>query len=267
MSGNDFSGKVVLVTGSGRGIGRNIAQAFAARGARVAVCDIEEERGAEVVGAITGAGRSAHFYPSDLAQPNGAKALIGAVLQREERIDILINNARAPGRASFAEETEAGWDAIMAVNLRAPFFLAQAAIPHMKEASSIINICSVSSFLVSLESPAYQASKAGLMHLTRYLAVAAGVRKIRCNAIMPGFIVQDEHRARYEADDNVAYRKKVEANHPLKNAPGQSNDIAHAALFLASDQAQFITGQALVIDGGFTIQDSWAATFSQEIKS
>jgi 3-oxoacyl-[acyl-carrier protein] reductase len=251
----DETARVVLVTGAGRGIGLNIARMFAAQGATVAVCDIDTARGDAAVKDIADRGLNATFFRTDLCAANAASHLIKSVLESFGQIDVIVNNARSGKRLSFLEETEEDWDMAFSVNLKSAFFLAQAAIPTMPHGSSIINICSISSVLVSLESPSYQASKAGLLHLTRYLAVVAGERGVRVNAILPGFIVQDEHRARYDAADNAAYRSITDRMQPLAGGAGDADDVASTALFLAGPQAKFITGQSITVDGGLTIQD------------
>lgn len=249
-----FSDQVVLVTGSGRGIGKNIANAFAQHGAQLALCDIDAVLGNQACDAFKSAGYGAEFFHADLSRNGASRALLEAVIERLGRIDIIVNNARAGQRLAFAEETEENWDMSMAVNLKSVFFLAQAAIPLMPSGGTIINISSVSACLVSRESPSYQASKAGLLQLNRYLAIEAGKRGIRVNAVLPGLIVKDEHKARYAQDDNAQYRQLVGQMHPL-GLPGSSDDVANAVIFLASAEAAFITGQTFVVDGGLTIQD------------
>ncbi|TAN51790.1 MAG: SDR family oxidoreductase [Methylococcaceae bacterium] len=256
-----FAGRVALVTGSGRGIGKNIARAFAQAGATLAVCDIDEERGKQACDELKAVGYDAGFFPVDLGQKGAPRALLESVVAGLGRIDVIVNNARAGQRLAFEDETEDNWDLAMAVNLKSVFFLAQAAIPLMPAGGAIINISSVSARLVSRESASYQASKAGLLQLTRYLAKVAGPRGVRVNAVLPGFIVQDEHRARYEQNDNARYRELAGQLHPL-GAPGRADDVANAAIFLASVEAAFITGQAFVVDGGLTIQDQSALLMS-----
>ena len=150
------------------------------------------------------------------------------------------------------------------MNLKAAFFLAQAAVPHMSCGSSIITISSVSGNLVSNESPSYQISKAALIHLNRYLAVFCGPKGIRANAILPGFIVQDEHRDKFSSiePDQEKFKSIVNSLHPLSGGPGYANDVANAVIFLASNEAKFITGQEIVVDGGLTIQDPTKVLFN-----
>jgi NAD(P)-dependent dehydrogenase (short-subunit alcohol dehydrogenase family) len=253
-----FDGKVALVTGSARGIGKTIATAFGTAGAQVAICDIDGDTSEATVSELRKLGIAAEYFAVDLAKKGEPQRMVIEVAKKCGRLDILVNNARAGVRCELLEDTEDNWDLTMSVGLRAAFFASQQAVSTMETSGggSIVNIGSVAAFLVSLESPAYHAAKAGLMQLTKYLAVNAGARQIRVNSVLPGFIVQDEHRERYLRDDNAGYRARAEGCHPLGRV-GYAREVAEAALFLCSDSAQFITGQAIIVDGGFTAQDPW----------
>lgn len=261
-SSNRLAEKVCLVTGAGRGIGRNIARAMGHEGGVIALVDVDPERGNAVKNELGSSGIIAEFFLADLNSERAPRLLVDAIVQKFGRLDIIVNNARAGKRLGFIEETEENWDLAFGVNLKAVFFLAQAAMPIMPFGGSIVTISSLSGILVSQESPSYQISKAGLVHLTRYLASCGGVYGLRANAILPGFIVQDEHRSRYGNPDNAKYMSMTEKLHPLKGGPGYSDDIASAAIFLASIEASFITGQSLVVDGGLSIQDPTKLLFS-----
>lgn len=250
-----MAGKVCLVTGAGRGIGRSIARAAGHEGGVIALCDIDAARGVQVRDELASEGIVAEFFEADLGAKGEPGRLVGKVIRKFGKLDVLINNARAGKRLSFAEESEDNWDMAFGVNLKAVFFLAQAAIPVMSADGAIVTISSVSGRLVSQEAASYQVSKAGLLQLTRYLATIGGEKGVRVNAVLPGFIVQDEHRARYDSLENTGYRRLVELAHPLRGGPGYSDDIARTVIFLASKEASFITGQELVVDGGLTIQD------------
>jgi len=255
----NFAGGVAIVTGSARGIGKNIAAALGAAGARVAVCDFNRDAAEATVREFCDRGITADYFAVDLSKKGEPGRMVEAVAQKWGRLDILVNNARAGARKDALADSESNWDLTQSVGLRAAYFAAQQAIPVMagNGGGSIVNICSVAAMLVSLESAAYHAAKAGLMQVTKYLAANAGGRRVRVNAVIPGFIVQDEHRERYMRADNAAYRARAEACHPLGDV-GHASDVAEAALFLCSESAGFITGQAIVVDGGFTLQDSWA---------
>jgi NAD(P)-dependent dehydrogenase (short-subunit alcohol dehydrogenase family) len=255
-----FTGKVVAVTGAARGIGKCVAWAFGREGAQVAVCDIDEPTGTATAGEFRDQGVLAAFVPTDLSRPHAPEAMVRQIVQRWGRLDVLVNNARAitTGPPS-QEEDEDAWERAMAVSLRAPFFASQEAIRVMAHTGggSVVNISSVLAFLVSPHLPAsYHIAKAGLVQLTRYLAACSGRSGVRVNAVLPGFIVQDEHQDRYVREDNHPYRELAEACHPMGQV-GRSADVATACLFLCSPEAAFVTGQCLVVDGGATIQEQF----------
>jgi NAD(P)-dependent dehydrogenase (short-subunit alcohol dehydrogenase family) len=231
-----FDGKVVAVSGAGRGIGKNIADLFERLGATVARCD-----------------RKASELNVDLSTPNAGRALVSEILQKFGRIDVLVNNARSNLRNMLWDETEENWDFEMAVGVRAPYFLSKHAIQKMN-GGAIVNVGSVTANMVSHESAAYQVSKGAQLQLTRVLAKMGAFRGVRVNAVLPGSIIQDEHRDRYNQADNELYRQKMDEVH-LTYRPGTSDEIANAVAFLASDLSSFTTGASLVIDGGLTIQD------------
>lgn len=247
--------RICLVTGAGRGIGYRIACAMGQEGAVIAICELDSKLGAQALEEFTAMGILAEFFSVDLSARGEPRRLVEAVLHKFGRIDVIVNNARAGKRLSFAEETEDNWDIAFDVNLKAIFFLAQAALPVMSQDGAIVNISSITAKLVTHEAASYQVTKAGLLQLTRYLATVGGKNGIRVNTILPGFIVQDEHRSRYEREDNAKYRAIVEHLHPLRGGPGHSDDIARTAIFLASKNSGFITGQEIIVDGGLTIQD------------
>jgi 3-oxoacyl-[acyl-carrier protein] reductase len=259
----DFDGRVAVVTGGARGIGRAIASAFGEAGSRVAICDVDFD-GAEVaVQELRERGVRAESFTIDLSKKGAPQRVIAEIADKWKRLDFLINNARAGARGPRSEDDEDDWDLTQAVCLRAVHFASLAAAPLMTAngGGSIVNISSVSARLVSAEPAAYQVAKAGLIQLTRYLAANLGSQGIRANAILPGFIVQDEHREKYASEGNARYREMADACHPLSDI-GSSSDVARAALFLCSAAAGFITGQELVVDGGLSIQDVWSVMSS-----
>lgn len=258
----EFKDKVALVTGGARGIGKNIAKRFADKGANVVICDINEGQGKATQKEFADGGTSVNFLHIDLSKKGEPQEMIRQVVKDFGKLDVLVNNARSGEKVGFWEETDDTWDQGMAVTLRAAFFAAQEAIRamSMQREGNIINIGSVASILVCNESPVYHAAKAGLIHLTRYLAVKGGACGVRVNAVLPGFIVQDEHIERYGRDDNEEYRKTAEFCHPLGHV-GKSNDIANFISFICSPEASFITGQCVTLDGGLTIQEQSSLLF------
>jgi len=269
VSGSAFAGRIALVTGAARGIGRTIAQAFAEHGATVAIADINELGSREVKTDIERAGGKADVFPVDLSRTGAGPGVVNAVVERLGRLDLLVNNARGGQRGRMDRETEENWDLTVTVCCKAPFLASQEAISVMERTGggAIVNIVSISAKCVTRESASYHASKAALEHLTRYLAVTAGPSNVRVNAVAPGFIVQDEHLERYNREDNISYREQAVCCHPIGRV-GASQDVADAALYLCSDAARFVTGVTLVVDGGFGLRDAWnllsANTASEE---
>lgn len=192
------------------------------------------------------------MFNADLRDEDSPRRLIDEVLERFGRLDVLVNNARGSTRRRLLEESEADWDEEMAVSLKSPYFLAKYAIECMTS-GAIVNLGSITSRFVSHESAAYQIAKGATEHLTRVLAFA-GAPRVRVNAVLPGMVLQDEHQARYARMDNAQYRRTVEDIHPLRR-PCTSDEVARAVLFLSSEQASFITGTSLVVDGGLTVQE------------
>lgn len=254
---------VVLITGAARGIGKAIALTFGQAGFTVIVCDVNRAGGEACALQLNRAGIPAHFLAANLARGNAAANIVGKVVSRYGRLDVLVNNARAARAAPGTQGSERQWDAEIAVTLRAASFAGRAAISAMAKTGggSIVNIGSVASFVATPDPIAYQVAKSGLLQLTRCLAMEGGPSAVRVNAVLPGFIVQDEHRSRYDHASNKRYRELAEFSHPLRTV-GSSKDVADAVLFLASSGSRFITGQSIVVDGGLTIQDPSALLYA-----
>ena len=255
----EFAGRTVLVTGAARGIGRCIAYSFAEAGARVGIIDCNESSAIEVVLELQSRGFDARPFIADLALPGEARRVVDQAASHFGRLDVLVNNARAGLRLKVHEECESNWDITIDVGFRAAHFASLAAVPimHASGGGSIVNISSTASQYVSAESAGYHAAKAGLTQLTRYLAAHCGAMKVRVNAVLPGFIVQEEHRERFNSSDNFVYRSKAAQCHPVGRV-GSSGDVANCVLFLSSVAAGFITGQAVVVDGGLNLRDAWS---------
>lgn len=252
----DIKDKVALITGGARGIGANIALQLGHAGAKVWICDIDEDGARNLLEKMQGQGVSVDFIQSDLSRPDAPKKMIQQVVRESERIDILVNNAKAGARTSLFTETPESWDYSFSVLMRLPFFASQEAIKNMKESGGgvIINIASVAATHACHESPAYHAAKAGVLQMTRYLAKQGGKFGVRVNCISPGFIVRDEHRERFESEGSEAYRSIANYVHPAGRV-GSSDEVADVVMFLASDKSSFISGQNIVVDGGLTSQE------------
>lgn len=257
MKDSRFNGQVSIVTGAAGGIGRAIAQAMAAAGARVIVSDVRVEEGEESVKQIQSTGGEAHFVACDVSNPDEVSHLIQATLEHFGQLDILVNNAGISGGSRLAHELEVEtWDRVMAVNLRGPFLCAKYAIPHLKAGSAIVNVASTYGLIGAPLAAAYCASKAGVVNLTRQLAVDYGSRGIRVNAICPGYVDTDMggHRASLPADQSAAANARREANAALQpiGRQAQALEIAQVAVFLASEESSFMTGSIVTVDGGCT---------------
>ena len=254
----EYSGKVALVTGAARGIGLAIARRFAVGGALVVIADIKETAGLSAVNMLESIGGNARFLAADLSLPGAAADMVHRCAAEAGRLDVLVNNARAGRRLDLTAESEENWDLALSVGLKSAFFASQAAIAAMARTGGgcIVNIASVAAVLATHESPSYHVAKAGLTQLTRYLAVAAGANQVRVNCVMPGFIVQDDHRTRYDEAGNEAYRRMAEFYHPMGRV-GNEGDIAELIAFLCSDRARYISGACLPLDGAATVQEQF----------
>jgi NAD(P)-dependent dehydrogenase (short-subunit alcohol dehydrogenase family) len=252
----EYLGKTALVTGAGRGIGLGIATRFAEVGAHVVIADVNVENGKHAAEGLRARGLTVDFIPADLAMPGAGASMVAAAASLTGRVDVLVNNARAGRRLNLLEETEENWDQAVAVGLRAAFFAAQATIRLMTKRGGcrIVNVASVAAIQATLESPSYHASKSGLLHLTKYLAVAGGPYRAYVNCVLPGLIVQEEHRPRFDSESNKDYRATAVSYQPLGEV-GAEQDVAEAVLYLCSERARYVSGACLTLDGAATIQE------------
>ncbi|HKS89134.1 MAG TPA: SDR family NAD(P)-dependent oxidoreductase [Stellaceae bacterium] len=247
----DFTGKIVLVTGGGNGIGAASCRGFAHGGARVAVIDRDGEAARRVAAEI---GRTASAHALDVADGAAFARLASEIAAKEGGIDVLVNAAGTITRQTIAAMPPADWDRIMAVNLRGPFNGTQAVIPHMKRRGSgaIVNIASIAGRRMSFGGGAnYSASKAGLLGFTRHAAYELAPDHIRVNAVCPGPTATAFGGGQVpSAEQKAARARKI----PLGRMV-EPEDIADAVLFLASDMARMCTGIALDVDGGVLISN------------
>ena len=238
-----FSGRVAFITGGARGIGRATAQAFAAEGARVIVADVDAEASEATARALGG---GAIGLGLDVADPGSVKAVVAAALSRAERIDVLVNNAGITRDATLLKTSDEAWDSVIAVNLTGTFYMTREVAPHMvaRGSGAIINASSVVGVYGNFGQSNYVATKSGVIGMTRVWARELGRKGVRVNCIAPGFIATDM-TAKMPEDVLDGMKKKT----PLGRL-GAPEDVARAYVFLASDDASFINGQVLGVDGG-----------------
>ena len=245
-----FKNRVTIVTGGGSGLGRVLAHRFAAEGAAVVVADVARERAVEVAEEIIDAGGDSLAQPTDVTDASEVKTMVEATRETFGPVDVLINNAAKATDADFLSLGEGIWDEDVAITLKGPFLCAKAVLPDMVKHGSgvILNISSVNA-LGYYGNEAYSAAKAGILSLTRSLAVLYGPSGIRVNAIAPGTLRTPAWEQRREKNPYVFER--LTRWYPLGRV-GEPDDVAGAALFLASDDAAWITGAVLPVDGGLT---------------
>lgn len=253
--GTRLKDKVAVITGSSSGIGRACAELFAEEGAYVIVNDDggRQGLGQQVADNIVAAGGKASYCSADVFKPDDLKNLIHHANETCGRLDILMNNAYKGRTASVVEQEEAEWDEVFASTVKAAFLGSKYALPGMMKAGkgSIINTASVHGLLGGRRHSSYAAAKAAIINLSRQMALDYGKYGIRVNSICPGRIVTEGKVDFLEKYPEEVRRQK--ATYPL-GRPGTMREAAMAALFLASDESSFVTGHALVVDGGLTAQ-------------
>jgi NAD(P)-dependent dehydrogenase (short-subunit alcohol dehydrogenase family) len=244
----NLSGRVAVVTGAGSGIGAAIANGFATAGAKVAVVDRDGQAAANVATRLTAAGATALAFTCDVTCQDAVTAVAGEVTARLGASGILVNNAGILRPGPLQTVSIEDWNEVLAVNLTGYLIAAQAFGPHMIKtgSGSIVHIASIASTNTQPRSGAYSASKAGVLQLSKQLAVEWGLHGVRSNAILPGLIRTPLSAAFYE---NKEFEEKRKALVPTRRI-GEPDDIAQAALFLASDRASYVNGAEILVDGG-----------------
>ncbi len=247
-------GKVCLVTGGSKGIGEAVVRLFKAEGAKVALADLDEPKGTALVRELAGSGDDVMFVRCNVSDSFEVKTMVDAVVARYGRLDILVNNAGVTDNATVVDTTEANWDRVLGTNLKGVYLCSKEVIPHMlrQGGGNIVNVGSIASFIGLNNNAAYNASKGGVLMLTRNMAVDFASKNIRVNAVCPGMVMTPmlEDFIKIQPDPE-AYVKAVEATTPMGRI-GTSEEVAQAVLFLAADDCKYITGSALMVDGGYT---------------
>lgn len=245
-----LDGKVAIITGGARGIGKGIARSFVSAGARVVIADLLEEEGRKTAAEL---GASAEFRATDVTRATEVQALVEFAVSRFGGLDILVNNAMWFEFKNIVEMEEEAWDRTLTVGLKSVFLICKYGIPPLLErgGGSVINISSPNGVVSNPGFPAYSAAKGGLNALTRNLAIDFGPKGVRTNAICPGYIHTE--RAKKLAMKNPQDFNAVVDCHPVGRA-GAPEDVGNMAVFLASDGAGFVNGAVLMVDGGLTAQ-------------
>ena len=253
-----FQDKVAIVTGGASGIGGGTARRLARDGARVLIADVDEAEAEKNVGRIRESGGIAEAIRTDVASHEDLRAMVRRAVDLWGRLDILVNNAFSSTvstqiRGTAEEVSEEHWDRGMSMLVKAVFLGVKYAVPEMRKSGggSIVNVSSVHGLLGAERWMVYETGKAGVIGITRQMACDFGVDGIRVNAICPGHVVTESTRDEWEGQPKA--QPLVEDQYPVGRV-GEPDDISNAAAFLCSEEASFITGHALVVDGGLSIQ-------------
>ena len=250
--------KIAIVTGGGNGIGRAVCRRFVREGAKVTVADINVENGTSVANEL---GDDGHFFQLDVRNEDDWQSIINNVIKRHGRLDILVNNAGilATTKHQSIDDVEVEeWRTVQGVNVEGVFLGCRAAVKVMKQqktGGAIVNLSSIAGLIASPKLVAYGASKGAVRQMTKSIAIDCANKRyrIRCNSVHPGFVMTDMGKgAAYMGDGDPKEQLKARINATPMGVEGLPDDIANGILFLASDEARYVTGAELVIDGGMT---------------
>lgn len=257
MASMRFKGKRVIVTGGGSGIGKATAEAFLSEGAKVAIFDISERSGKKVIEELKQKGYNPLLFVGDVSRSADVKRMVKGAVAKLGGIDVLFNNAGILVEGTVEKVSEKDWDRIMSVNVKGVFLMSKAIVPIMlkQKKGVIVNNASCSGLVGDRNAIAYNTSKGAVVLMTKCLALDYALKNIRCNCVCPGEIetpmFHQEAKARNMPLDE--YRTELCGYHPIGRL-GVPSEVANAVLFLASEDASFITGVAFSVDGGYTCQ-------------
>ncbi len=247
-------GKVSIITGAAMGIGKTTAQLFGREGAKLVIADYDSEKGNEIEKTLTNMGYETIFIKTDVRIAVEIQEMVKTTMERFGRIDVLINNAGAAQVVPVTELTEDNWNRVIDTNLKGVYLCCKYTIPEMIKGGSgcIINMASVLGLVGRVRASAYNAAKAGVILLTKNMALDYALYNIRVNAVCPGFVETEMVKKYIEnsEDPQKTYEQLVQL-HPIGRI-AKPEEIAHGILFLASDESSFVTGSSLVIDGGYS---------------
>jgi NAD(P)-dependent dehydrogenase (short-subunit alcohol dehydrogenase family) len=262
--------KVSIVTGASSGIGLAIATLFAEEGSKVVICCRSQDRGEKAIEVIKKRGGEATYVKGDVSSPSDAKKIVNETVKKYGKLNILMNNAAIASYDKIEDTSEEGWNRTIDTNLKGAFLMSKYAIPELRKQGGgvIINTASIAGLVGYQSCIAYDVSKGGMLAMTRALAVDLGREgtKIRVNAICPGEVIWSDWGDEFHSATMVNYMEVLSAKerkealedmtrrHPIGRI-GKPEDIAYAALYLASDEASFVTGTHLVVDGGYIVKD------------
>ena len=252
-----LEGKAAIVTGGASGIGRAICEVFAEEGARLTIADIDADGGEQTLASIRAAGGEAQFVATDVSKEADVEAMVRAAVDAHGAVNILVNDAAAFVFGEVQDISDADWARVFGVNVIGQAYCVKHVLSHMQAAGggSIVNLASVSGFIAQPGFIPYNASKGAVMQLTRCLAMDLAPYNIRVNCVCPGSVLTPatERHRQFVGADREEFLAEAGASNFMKRV-GDPREIAYGALFLASDEASFVTGTPLVMDGGLTAQ-------------
>lgn len=251
-----LEGKRAIITGGSSGIGRAICKVFASEGATLVIADIDDDGGGETLNAVLNDNGEASFIHTDVSSPESVENLISEAVDFMDGIDVLVNDAAAFVFGGLEDITAGDWDKVFSVNVIGAANTVKYALPYLSSGNgpAVVNIASVSSFIAQPKFIPYNSSKGALLQLTKCLAMDLSEYGIRVNCVCPGSIYTPatERHIKFEGVDREEFLRDAAEGSFLKRL-GKPEEVAYAALFLASDEASFVTGEHLVVDGGATV--------------